>query len=46
MLKWSYRKYLLRRWPDVSAFGGRFERYAHLACIGLENPVRLNVEDI
>ena len=27
MLKWSYRKYLPCRWPDASAFGGRFERY-------------------
>ena len=28
MLKSAYRKFLACRWPDVGAFGGRFERYA------------------
>jgi len=30
MLKWLYRKYLLRGWPDVFAIGGPFERHTQL----------------
>ncbi len=27
MIKYYYRKYLLRRWPDVSAIGGPLARH-------------------
>jgi len=45
MLKWSYRKYLLRRWPDVSAFGGWFERYTHIYEISRLSEVKTYAED-
>ena len=36
MIKYHYRKYLLRGWPDVSAIGGQLDRHTHWRTIKYE----------
>jgi len=39
MIKYYYRKYLLRGWPDVSAIGGPLERHTQTFFILLSKPM-------